>query len=554
MTEIRENIINDNHNSEFSYKQNKSNLIISFNRVAFIFFVFLIISIIFSTKVIYLGYQHKETPNKNVVKSDFRSSILDVDGNILAKTVITTNIGINPNLVIDKKKLLINLKLIFPNKNYKKIKEKLNGKKFFYFEKKIDQEKYDKLKLLGDKSIITEEKISRIYPQRELFSHVIGQIDDNNNGISGLEKSFDYELRTLEKSLQLSLDTDLQYLIREELLRAKEFFNNLGSAVVLMNINNGKILSMVSLPDFDLNKREKITDVNYINRVTKGVYEFGSVFKTFTIAAGFNEGLIEPQTKFKNLEKSIKCAGRPIREYDKKLPSNLTVEEILIRSGNIGSVRIGQKIGIEKLKFFLEEIGVLNKLQFDIDEVGKPKSLKWGKCKLATVSFGHGINTTPLQLAKGYAIISNGGFDVDPTILKKNNNKKIKRILKKNVSEKINLILRKIVTTEEGTAGFANIPGYEVGGKTGTAEKASSSGGYSKAKVNTFAAVFPISKPKYVLITVLDEPKISENYLYKYRNKKGSYKGTPFNTAGWTSVEIAGKIIEKIGPILATKY
>ena len=136
MTEIRENIINDNYSAEFSYKQNKSNLIISFNRVAFIFFVFLIISVIFSTKVIYLGHQHKETPNNPTIKSDFRSSILDTDGNILAKTVITTNIGIDPNLVIDKKKLLINLKLIFPNKNYQKIKEKLNGKKFFYFEKK----------------------------------------------------------------------------------------------------------------------------------------------------------------------------------------------------------------------------------------------------------------------------------------------------------------------------------------------------------------------------------------------------------------------------------
>jgi len=311
---------------------------------------------------------------------------------------------------------------------------------------------------------------------------------------------------------------------------------------------------MVSLPDFDLNKREKITDVNYINRATKGVYEFGSVFKTFTIAAGLNEGLIQPQTKFKNLEKSIKCAGRTISEYDKKLPSSLTAEEILIRSGNIGSVRIGQKIGIKKLKSFLEDIGVLNKLQFDIEEIGKPISFKWGKCKLATVSFGHGITTTPLQLAKGYAIISNGGLDVKPTILKKINNKKRRRILKESVSQKINLILRKIVSTEKGTAGFANIPGYEVGGKTGTAEKASSSGGYSKAKVNTFAAVFPISKPEYVLITILDEPKISKNYVYKYRNKTGSYKGTPFNTAGWTSVEIAGKIIEKIGPILATKY
>ena len=321
-----------------------------------------------------------------------------------------------------------------------------------------------------------------------------------------------------------------------------------------MNVNNGEILSMVSLPDFDLNKRELINDVNYINRATKGIYELGSVFKTFTYAAGLEEKEIKPDTLFKNLEKKIKCAGRTIGEYDDKIPSDLTAEEILIRSGNIGSVRIGQKIGIEKLKNFLEKIGIQSKIKFDIFEVGEPLPFKWGKCKLATVSFGHGITTTPLQLAKAYAIISNGGFDINPTILKKNEIVKSKRILKKGVSNQVNLALRKVVTTAEGTAEFANVPGYEVGGKTGTAQKVLHTGGYSKKKVNTFAAVFPISKPKYVLITLLDETQISSDYVYNYRNKKGSFKGTPFNTAGWTTVEIAGKIIENIGPILATKY
>ena len=543
-----------NFNNEFSYKENKSNLFISFNRAAFIFFIFIIIAFIFSSKIIYLGAQQKDITIKNISKSDFRSSILDRDGNILAKSVITTNIGINPNLVIDKKKLLINLRLIFPEKNFIEIKNNLDGKKFFYLEKKISQEKYNKIMLLGDKSIINEDKISRIYPQKELYSHLIGQIDDDNNGISGLELSFDYELSTSEKNLNLSLDTDLQYLIREELKKAGEIFKTKGSAAILMNINNGEILSMVSLPDFDLNKRELINDVNFINRATKGVYELGSVFKTFTYAAGLEEKEIKPDTLFKNLEKKIKCAGKTIGEYDDKIPSDLTAEEILIRSGNIGSVRIGQKIGIEKLKNFLEKIGIQSKLKFDIFEVGEPLPFKWGKCKLATVSFGHGITTTPLQLAKAYAIISNGGFDINPTILKKNEIVKSKRILKKGVSNQVNLALRKVVTTAEGTAEFANVPGYEVGGKTGTAQKVLHTGGYSKKKVNTFAAVFPISKPKYVLITLLDETQISSDYVYNYRNKKGSFKGTPFNTAGWTTVEIAGKIIENIGPILATKY
>ena len=551
----KKGLILEDYIDEFSYDNKRFGAFVSFNRIAFIFFVFLIISAIFSSKAIYLGSKKVEEKKIKLDKTDFRASIVDRSGNILAKTVITTNVGINPKLVVDKKKLIINLKLIFQNKNFKEIEKKIEKKKFFYIQKKINQNELDKIVLLGDKSLIYEEKISRIYPNKNLFSHIIGQIDDNNNGISGIEKYYDFELRKNNEPLQLSVDIYLQHLIRKELIKAKEFFKFLGSASILMDINSGEILSMISLPDFDLNKRKNISDNNYINRTTKGVYEFGSVFKTFTFAAGINENIIEPETKFLNLEKKLPCGKNIIREYDEKIPSDLTAEEILIRSGNIGSVRVAQKIGIEKYKSFLEKIGILNKIEFDIEEVGEPIPFRWGKCKLATASFGHGITTTPLQLAKGYSIISNGGYEISPTLIKKNvvNNLTKKRILSEGVSEKVNIALRKIVTDKEGTAEFANVPGYEVAGKTGTAQK-STLGGYSSAKVNTFAAIFPISNPKFVLIVILDEPKISKEYIYKYRNKSGSFKGTPFNTAGWTSVEIAGKIIENIGPILATKY
>jgi len=548
-------LILEDYEGEFYYKKIKSGLSISFNRIAFIFFVFLIISVIFSSKAIHLGTKELEEKKIRLDKTDYRANIIDRFGNILAKTVMTTNVGINPNLAINKKNLLLKLKLIFPNKNFDEIEKKFYENKFFYIEKKIEQKKLDQIILLGDKSIIYEEKISRIYPHGNLFSHVIGQIDDDNNGISGIEKYFDFELRKNNQPIQLSVDIYLQHLIRTELIRAKEFFNYLGSTSILMNVNNGEVLSMVSLPDFDLNERKSITDLNYINRATKSVYELGSVFKTFTFAAGINEKIIDPDTKFVNLEKQLPCGKNIIKEYDVKIPSNLTAEQILIRSGNIGSIRIGQKVGIEKYKNFLKKIGVLNKIQFDIEEVGEPIPFKWGKCKLATASFGHGITTTPLQLAKGYSIISNGGFEINPTLIKKKINNKTSKIkvLNEGVSEKVNTALRKIVTTKEGTAEFANVPGYEVAGKTGTAQK-STFGGYSNAKVNTFVAIFPISNPKFVLIVILDEPKISKNYIYKYRNKTGSFKGTPFNTAGWTSVEIAGRIIENIGPILATKY
>jgi len=556
MDHKKSNIILEEYENKFSYKKSKTNLNIEFNRIAFIFFVFLVISIIFSIQLLHLGslkQDKKVTPVSNV--KNYRADIMDRNGNYLAKTVSSIDIGINPVEIIDKQKLLINLKLLFPKKNYLEIEKKIDLNKFFYFEKKISLENYEKIMLLGDKSIVPEEKLARVYPQKNLFSHIIGQIDNDNQGISGIEKSFDDRLKQEKEPLKLTVDTDVQFLVREQLIKFNTIFRSKGAAAILMNVNNGEIISMVSYPDFDLNKREKIVDLDFINRTTKGVYELGSVFKTFTVAAGLDQDLIDVDTEFLDLPKSIRCAGQPIGEYSDNIPSDLTVEEILIRSGNIGSVRIGQKLEIDKLKSFLEKVGVLNKIDFDIEEVGEPYPFKWGKCKLATVSFGHGITTTPLQLAKGYSIITNGGFDIKPTLIKRDkdniNNKN--RIIKEGISEKLNPILRKIVTNKEGTAELANIDGYEVGGKTGTAQK-TTLGGYSNLKVNTFASIFPTSKPKYALIVLLDEPKTNSEYIYYYKDGKQPTKGTPYNTAGWTSVEVAGNIIERIGPILATKH
>ena len=546
----------ENDFDKLENKYNKNKLNISFNRVAFIFFSFVLVLLIFSLKAFYLT--GKELPKNNSIgsKKEIRNNILDRNNNILAKTIVTRNIGINPNLVIDKKKLLLNLKILFPDKNYGLIEKKLDGKKFFYFAEELDPENYEKLMLLGDKSLIPENRITRVYPQKNLFSHIIGQIDNENNGISGIEKSFDQNLKNLNEDIKLSVDLDLQYLIREELIKFQNIFNSIGSAAILMNSENGEILSLLSLPDYDLNKRQSIDDRNLINRATKGVYELGSVFKTFTYAAGLNEGSINPDTEFKNLEKKIYCSKFAIGEYDEKIPSDLTAEQILIRSGNIGSIRIAQKVGEDKFQKFLNDLGLLNTLDFDIEEIGTPLKFKWGKCKLATSAYGHGITTTPLQLAKGYSIISNGGYDIKPTLILDEKKRAIRysQIISEDTSDKVNLALRKIVTTKEGTASFANIEGYEVAGKTGTAQK-SIAGGYSKDKINTFASVFPASDPKYVLVVMLDEPKPNKDYIYEYKDGSGwKIKGTQFNTAGWTAVEVVGKIIEKIGPILATKY
>ena len=524
---------------------------INLNRVAFIFLVIFFFIILYLTRLIYLS--SKTLPN-NSYKTNIinRADITDRNGNYISKSVYTFNLGIDPKLVKDKKKWLLKLKYTFPDKDFNEIKKKIDGKKFFYIEKKLIPEKYQQVKLLGEKSIILEQKVTRIYPDKNLFSHAVGQIDDNNNGISGVEKSYNKKLKNERNKLVLTFDKEIQFIIRNELLNSQKIFKNVGGAGILMNINNGEILSLVSVPDFDLNSRKDISDGKYINRATKGVYELGSVFKSFTTAAGLNYGLISPNDMFLNLEKKLRCGGRIISEYDEKLPKDLSVEDILVYSSNIGSVKIGQIIGQERLKKFLYKIGVLNHLNFDIEEIGKPLTFKWRDCKLKTVSYGHGVTTTPIQLAKGYAILSNGGYDIKPTLIKKNfyNSPKI-RILNKNVSSQINKIFRKVVT--HGTASLSDVDGYEVGGKTGTAQIVEN-GIYTNKKINTFASVFPSSNPKFVLVILLEDTKLSKDYIYEYRNKPGSLRGTPFNTAGWTSVEVTGKIIDKIGPILATKY
>ena len=265
MSQNKSKIIIEDYKSEFKFNKKDTGLNIKFNRVAFIFFAFFVIYLIYSIHLIHLGsrkVKSEKAINLFTIKNKlYRADIIDTNGNYLAKT---------------------------------------------------------------DKSLIPEEKVLRMYPQKNLFSHVLGQIDDDNNGISGLEKSLNKDLRKSKDPIKLTLDKDIQFLIRKELLKYQKIFQSKGSAAILMNVNNGDILSLVSLPDFNPNERQNITDVNYINRVTKGTYELGSVIKTFTFANALNEKLIEPETEFLDLPKSISCYGFPIREYDNKIPSDLT--------------------------------------------------------------------------------------------------------------------------------------------------------------------------------------------------------------------------------------
>ena len=546
--------------SDLIDNKNKFNIIkVSLNRVTFLSFVFLSLILIFSIKIIYLSLSTENSfynnIKENLVKK--RRDIVDRYGSVLATNVILYDVGVRPKLLKEKEKknLLIKLGLLFPELDLSNIKNKLYKGDFFSIGKRLTPKEKDQLWLMGNKALVFDPKPYRIYPQKSLFSHVLGQTDDINEGISGIEKFFDEDLNNIEKidfPLSLTLDSNLQYLIRKELIRAQQNFQNSGSGAILMNAENGEILSLVSLPDYDLNQRVSISDNIYTNKITLGVYELGSVFKTFTVAAGLENKVISPNTIFKNLENKLTCDKYTITEHD-KLPKNLSVEQILIRSSNIGAVRIAQKVGIEKYKVFLKNLGLLDSMKFDLEEIGTPIPFRWGKCKLATTSYGHGITTTPLQLARAYAILGNGGYKIQPNILKveKESSKKKEQIISHKTSNAINLMLRKVVSLDEGTANFADVQGYDVGGKTGTALKYK-----SKAKLNTFVSLFPASRPKYVLLVMLDEPKPAPNFVYEFPPSEKfpngyKYKGETRNTSGWNTVVVAGKIIEKIGPILA---
>jgi cell division protein FtsI (penicillin-binding protein 3) len=547
----------DYETPKYEYKQQSrfSEVKLSLNRVSFIFFIFLVVAFVFGSKIIYLASVKKENYFTNkLVPSVFlkRQDIFDRNNNLLARNVKLYSAAIKPQFIIDKGKLLINLRMIFPNMDIDRIKKKIEIGKYFYIKRRLNESEWKKLWLLGDKSIDLNGKQFRVYPHESLFSHVLGQIDDDNVGISGLEKSFNKKLTESKNPLILSLDSNLQHIIREELVSGNNIFQTLGSAALLMEINSGEILSLVSLPDFDLNKRNNIEDPIYLNKITKGVYELGSVFKTFTLAAGLESESIKANTVFKDLKNQIICGGMPISEHD-ELPKNLTAEEILVRSSNIGAIRIAQKIGVKSYKEFLNSLELFEKINFDLEEVGTPLPFKWEKCTLETASFGHGITTTLLQLAKAYAIIGNGGYKINPTILleKSISLRNEEQIISLETSNIINSMLRKVVSNKKGTASFADKKGYEVGGKTGTARKAIN-GIYSKEKkINTFVSLFPINKPKYVLLVMLDEPKSAPDFVYKFSS---GYKltGETRNTAGWNTVIVAGNIIEKIGPILAT--
>ncbi|MFL2852673.1 MAG: peptidoglycan D,D-transpeptidase FtsI family protein [Candidatus Pelagibacter sp.] len=532
-------------------KKNIKDINVSQDRIYLLFFLFFSLIVIFSVKIIFISLKNLEIYKKNndpINQLSLRRDIVDRNGDLVSRNVKSFHAAINPNLVKNKKNFLIKIRLNFPDLPIQEVEKKLNKGKYFYLKKRLNQNDKEKLWSLGEKGIIFEPFQSRIYTHANLYSHILGQVDYDNYGISGIEKYFDKELKDtklMNTPLQITLDTNIQYIIDQELNKALETFSATGGGALLMDVNSGEVLSLVSLPNFNINKRVNITDKKYTNKITKGVYELGSIFKTFTVALALEKKLVSPQTVIKNIPRKLKCSIHEISDI-KKFPNELTVEEILVRSSNIGTVMLSKKIGEKDFKKFIEKTHLMKTPKFELEEVGTPLSFRWDKCKLETISFGHGIAVTPLQATATYASITNGGNLTKPTMIKNYSYQKKQKIISEETSREINKILRKVVTEEEGTAKLANIFGYNVGGKTGTSQRY----GNKNENLNTFISIFPSQKPQYVFLVMLENPQVASDLIYNYKGLK--VKGTR-NEAGWNAVYIAGKIIKKIGPILAIK-
>lgn len=471
-----------------------------------------------------------------------RGNIVDRQGVVLSTNLETSSLFINPKKIIDPEGVATSLAAYFKDLNYKDLLKNCSNKlkSFIWVKRNLAPSVRKAVHEMGMPGVYFKDEQKRFYPHSNVASHLLGFVGVDGRGLTGLEKHFDSKL--IENShtnaqLQLSLDMRVQDTLHGELLRNMDRFKAKGASGIVMDVNNGEILGMVSLPDFDPNNPKDADAQNTFNRASYGLYEMGSTFKPFTVAAALDEEIIEVQDKF-DATKPLWFAGHTIRDYHAK-NEWLYVPEILMYSSNIGMARIAKELGAEKQRNFLGKLGMLEEIDLEISEKSKPMlPERWGTIHSMTVSFGHGLAVTPLHVATAMSAIVNGGFLYKPTIIKHQEEAHGDRIMKVETSDMMRRLLRNVV--EKGSGSFADIDGYLVGGKTGTAEKLVDGKYDSKAKISSFIGVFPMHKPKYVVLVMLDEPKGDE----------GTFG---IATGGFTAAPVVGRVIEKIAPIMGVE-
>ncbi|KAA2316244.1 penicillin-binding protein 2 [Pseudooceanicola sediminis] len=487
-----------------------------------------------------------------------RGDILDRDGRILATNMETYSLYAHPHQMIYPANAARELAKIFPELDAEKLEKRFTGNgKFYWIRRTMSPEQRQAVHDIGDPGLLFGPREMRLYPNGPIAAHILGGTSFGTEDVSyaeikgtaGIEHSFDAELRDPAnggKPLQLSLDLTVQAALEQVLDGGMKLMNAKGASAVLMDVHTGEIVSMASLPDFDPNDRPHLPtsghpdDSPLFDRSVQGVYELGSVFKIFTIGQALELGLVSPDTVV-DIRGPIRWGRFRIGD-DHYLGKEATVSEILIESSNIGTARIAQMIGAERQQQFLHKLGFFVPSPVELSEAAMTKpnwQTNWSDLTTMTVSYGHGMSISPLQLATAYAAVANGGRLLKPTLLKQAVPQDGERVMSEATSAIARQLLRKVVT--EGTASFGEVPGYDVGGKTGSANKLKPTGGYYDDKtIATFASIFPIRDPKYALIVMLDEPS---TFIY----------GEDRRTAGWTTVPVAAEIIRRIGPLLGLR-
>ena len=513
------------------------------NRLILSSLFFTAIFLVVAIKIIELNlFNDHQQSIFNKSYTDARGNILDRNDNPLTANLRLADIGVFPKQIYDKDKFVKNVKTIFPEISEDRLLQRVNGDSHFWIKRNVSNHYLQKVYDMGETGIAITPTYLRKYPHDELVSHILGDVDIDNIGIAGIEKSFNQRLSKNE--FISSIDIEIQYAVRDELLRGIKKYKALGASGILMDINNGEIISMVSLPDF--NPNQPVEDIQsqgkYFNKNTLGIYEFGSVMKTFTAAIGLEENIFNLNSMY-SIPKRIKVGKNRVEDVHAPCnESKCSVKEIFVHSSNVGTIQMIRDIGTNLQQIYLDRLGLFNKIDLNLPELAVPQQPDpWRSVNTDSISYGYGLSISPLHLTVATASILNGGYLVRPTLEKKtkHNKESLDQIFSTKTSDEMKYLFNQVVLEGSAKEAFKNSANKSiVGGKTGTA-RTIRDGVYSRDhKMTSFISVFPIHEPQYILLTVIDRPRGVEEDFY-------------WTNAGWNAAKVGKLIIDRIGPILA---